>query len=75
MIQWYVFLSVPKHYNPYSGNFVGHASFFTCPTTDYNLYSANLAGHASLLTYPITAFFKSSCSHNNFEGFRHASTH
>ena len=33
MIQWQVFLSVPKHYNPYSGNFTGHASLLTCPTT------------------------------------------
>ena len=25
----YIFLSVPKYYNPYSGNFVRHASFNT----------------------------------------------
>ena len=75
MIQWHGFLSVPKHYNPYSGNFAGHASLLTRPTTDYNPYSANIAGHVSLLTYPITEFFKSCCSHNSCESFGHASTH
>ena len=58
MIQWHVFLSVAKHYNPYSGNF---ASLLTCLTTDYNPYSANLAGRASSFTCPITEFFKSGC--------------
>ena len=32
MIQWQVFLSVPKHYNPYSGNFVRHASLLSSVT-------------------------------------------
>ena len=36
--------TVPKHYNPYSGNFVWHAPLFTWLPTDYNPYSANLAG-------------------------------
>ena len=36
MIQWHVFISVPQHYNPYSGNFVWRASSPTWPTTDYN---------------------------------------
>ena len=44
MIQWHVFISVPQHYNPYSGNFAWRASSPTWPTTDYNPYSANLAG-------------------------------
>ena len=67
----YTFLSVPEYYNPYSGNFVRHASLLTYPTTDYNPYSANLVGRA----WPITEFFKSSCSYNSCEGFGHASTH
>ena len=52
MIQWHVFISVPQHYNPYSGNFARRASSPTRPTTIYNPYSANLPccegfGHAS----------------------------
>ena len=57
-LQWHVFLSVPKHYNPYSGTFAGRASLSTHPTTDCNPYSSNLAGHASLLTCPITRVFQ-----------------
>ena len=54
MIGWHVFISVPQHYNPYSGNFVWRASSPTWPTPEYNPYSANLAGcegfgHASTL--------------------------
>ena len=44
MIQWHVFISVPQHHNPYSGNFAKRASSPTWPTTDFNPYSANLAG-------------------------------
>ena len=40
MIQWHVFISVPQHYNPYSGNFAWHASSPTWPTTGCNPYSA-----------------------------------
>ena len=40
-------------------------------TIKYNPYSANLVGRA----WPITEFFKSCCSYNSCEGFRHASTH
>ena len=35
MIQWHVFISVPQHYNPYSGNFARRASSPTWPTTIY----------------------------------------
>ena len=40
MIQWHVFISVPQHYNPYSGNFAWRASSPTWPTTGCNPYSA-----------------------------------
>ena len=45
MVQWYAFLSVPKHYNSYSGNFGMHHYPHVLPT-DYNPYLANLAEHA-----------------------------
>ena len=59
MTQWCVFLSVPKHYNPYSGNFVWHAPLFTCPTHRlYNPYSANLAGVHDRSHIPLQSFSK-----------------
>ena len=55
MIQWHVFNSVAKHYNPYSGNL---ASLLTCPTTDSNPYSANLASVHHRSHVPSQSFSK-----------------
>ena len=55
MIQWHVFHSVAKHYNPYSGNF---APLLTCPTTDSNPYSANLASVHHRSHVPSQSFSK-----------------
>ena len=58
MIQWCVFLSVPKHYDPYSGNFVWHATLSHVLPTDYYPYSANLAGVHDRSHVPSQSFSK-----------------
>ena len=55
MIQWHVFHSVAKHYNPYSGNF---ALLLTCPTTDSYPYSPNLASVHHRSHVPSQSFSK-----------------
>ena len=58
MIQWCVFLSVPKHYNPYSGNLFGMHHYLHVLPTDYNPYSANLAGVHDRSHVPSQSFSK-----------------
>ena len=67
MIQWHVFLSVPKHYNPYLVTLFGMYHYSHVLPTD----SSNFAGHA----WPITELFKAELTYNSYEGFGHASTH
>ena len=58
MIQWRVFLSLPKHCNPYSGNFVCMHHYSHVLPTDYNPYSANFAGVHDRSHVPSQSFSK-----------------